>query len=117
MSFYLPATGHSTMWGCKYMWSERGPGARLTIDISQEYTTPKVKGNRMRVTFNLEVKAEIPSFDAKQKDVFIKLMTDAAKKMYAQATLLSGNVSPDIKVSVGDSSGTQVVPLFSKESK
>lgn len=103
------------------MWHSRGPGARLTIDFAQEYLAPlpiesyktdHLKGKRMRVTFNLEIKAEIPSFDTKQREVFVKLMTDAAKKLYTQATLLSGTVSPDIKVTVGEGGNNREIELF-----
>ena len=114
MPYFLPTTGHHTMWGGG-MWSAKCAGVRLSIDISQEYINPKVKGNKMRVTFTMEVKAEIPTFDQKQREVFIRLMTEAAKKLYTQATLLSGNVSPDINVTVGDSSGKKQIDLFGEK--
>lgn len=94
------------------MWSTREPGARLTIAFSQEMHNMKMKGPTMRVTFTLEIKAEIDSFDTKQREVFVKLMTQAAKGLHTKAVMLSQKVSPNMKVLVGDSSGTEAIDLF-----
>ena len=72
--------------------------------------------DHMRVTFNLEVKAEIDSFDNEKRKVFIEMMTRAAKELYTKATLLSGNVSPKIEASVEDSKhGIEEIDLFPKK--
>lgn len=105
------------------MWMARGAGARLTIDFSQEVLSmppinsmaKPVKGKRMRVVFNLEIKAEIPSYDTKQREVFVRMMTEAAKRLYTQSALLSANVSPEMNVTVEDSSGREGIELFKGE--
>lgn len=122
MGFFLPTTGHTTMWGGN-MWSARGAGARLTISFSQEYVSvppatsyaQPVKGKRMRVVFNLEIKAEIPSYDTKQREVFVRLMTEAAKRLYTQAALMSGAVSPDMNVTVDSGGKREDIELFKGE--
>ena len=125
MSYFLPTMSHSTEWG-DGLWQSRGPGARLTIAFAQEYLAPvsvnsmntnKVKGNKMRVTFNLEIKAEIPSYDTKQREVFVKLMTQAAKRLYTQSALMSTIVSPDMKVTVGEGGKIKEITLFAGEEK
>lgn len=122
MSIFVPMTGHMSQWGGD-MWMARGPGARLTIDFSQEYLSlppigsyaVPVKGKTMRVVFNLEIKAEIDSFDTKQREVFIRLMTEAAKQLHTKAVLLSQKVSPNMKLTVADTGGNKSINVFAGE--
>ena len=70
----------------------------------------------MRVTVNLELKAEMDSFDLKQRKVLIKLMTEAARQIHTRAVLLSQQVSPKMKLTVSDlRGGTEVVTVFAEE--
>jgi hypothetical protein len=79
---------------------------------------PNLERDKMRVTFNLEVKAEIDSFDAEKRQVFIEVMTRAARELYTKATLLSGNVSPKIDATVEDREhGVQQVDLFKENGR
>jgi hypothetical protein len=72
-----------------------------------------LRSNKVRVTFNLEVKAEIDSFDSEKRKVFIEMMTRAARELYTKATLLSGNTSPVISATVEDNrNGVEEVDLF-----
>lgn len=105
------------------MWSERTAGARLTMDFSQEYISvpsigshvKPVKGKAMRVTFTIEIKAEIESYDLAKREVFVKMMTDAAKNLHTKAVMLSDKVSPNMKVLVGDNSGIQTINLMGEK--
>jgi len=72
----------------------------------------------MRVTFNLEVKAEIDSFDTQKREVFIEMMTRAARELYTKATLLSGTVSPKFNATVEDSKhGMEQIDLFKENGR
>jgi hypothetical protein len=114
MTFFLPTTGSSTQWGGD-MWMARGTGTRLTIAFSQEMLNMKTKGNKMRVVFDLEIKAEIDSYDLKQREVFVRLMSEAAKQLHTKAVLLSQHVSPNMKVTVSDTSGIKTINIFAGE--
>lgn len=90
----------------------RGTGVRLTMAFSQEMHNMKRKGNAMRVVFNLELKAELDSFDTKQREVLVRLMSEAAKRLHTQAVLLSQKISPNMKLTVTDSSGSRGLKIF-----
>lgn len=116
MPYFLPVTGQTTFLG-EDMWRGRGPGVRLTMDISQEYLShslnKSVKGSKMRITFTMEVKTEIESFDIKKRQVITRLMNEAARRLHTQITMLSDNVSPKIKVTATNPNGVQEgVQLF-----
>jgi hypothetical protein len=109
MKWHRPVLHGIVQWGNEWQ-GLREPGTRLTYDISSSEDT-------MRVVFNLEVRAEIDSFDHKQRDIFIKLMTDAAKRLHTQAVLLSHQVSPDMVVTVQDHGGRETIRVFNGEKK
>lgn len=89
---------------------------RYSYSTSQEWLNPNVRGMRMRVIFNIEIKAEIDSLDTRQKKVFIRLMSDAAKSLYCKSVLLSNKISPKISATVEDTQhGRVAIDLFAEQ--
>lgn len=66
----------------------------------------------MRVTFNIEMKADLTMGDHKRRLVFEELMLKTAKTLYAQSSLLSGLVKPEFLVYVEDDTGVKELGVF-----
>ena len=70
----------------------------------------------MRVTFNIEMKTDVPAHDMERRKAFIDLFIHTSRRLYTQAAMLSKGVSPDIKVtSLDNENGEEQYPLFQEE--